>query len=175
MVRTQYSFVAVLAVVSGLTSLAFGSGCGKSADMKRREAALSAQATAAAEEIASEATLTSASSAVVDSSPRATEGGEAEVRAKGETVAAFRLEQSDFRVRLRDALDSLDRDLAHARRTTPPATRQNDTNLRDLRAKRALLKTDLDAVERTTEPDWATLRTKLERDLRDLRDLGGKR
>ena len=32
-------------------------------------------------------------------------------------------------------------------------------------SRRDFLKADLDAVNRSTEPDWATLRTKADRDL----------
>lgn len=117
-------------------------GCqGRSAAV-RREAD---RATAEAESRAQEATITSA--AIV---PAPEEGDDA-------TTAAFRLEQYDYRGRLSVALDQLDKAVLHSRAS------------RDLRARRALLKADLEAVERSTETDWATLRTKLERDLEPRR------
>jgi hypothetical protein len=82
-------------------------------------------------------------------------------RANGETIAAFRLEQSDYRGRLRRALDRLDDALGQL----PASASPSDARTGDLRARRDLLKADLDAVDRSTEPDWATLRTKEERDL----------
>lgn len=130
-------------------------GC-RDGEAERRAAA---QATADAEEKAQEATLTSA---MIDenSADRAQEENEATLRANSEMVAAFRLEQSDFRGRLERSLDTLDKEILRAR-----TAHLGDARLRDLRARRDLLKADLDAVNRSTEPDWATLRTKVDRDL----------
>jgi hypothetical protein len=123
-----------------------GVGChGRSASARHE----SDRATAEAEAKAQEVTLTSAEL----ESPAADARSSARTTGDDEMNAAFRLEQSDYRSRLQVALDQLDRAVL---RTRPS---------RDLRTHRALLKADLDAVERSTEQDWATLRTKLERDL----------
>ena len=138
--------VAALGVLAVAVSVV---GChGRSASV-RREGDL---ATAEAEAKAHEVTLTSAE---LDSSGRPTglPPSGASSAADNEMNAAFRLEQSDYRARLLVRLDQLDRAVLRAR----PGS--------DLRARRALLKSDLDAVNRSTEQDWATLRTKLERDL----------
>jgi hypothetical protein len=118
---------------------ALAGGCHDDREAERRE---SARATATAEQMASEGTLTSATVEKPASS------AETE-RARGEIVAAFQLEQADYRGRLRRALDALDKEAGRGR----PGDR------------RALLKADLDAVDRATEQDWATLRTKVDRDL----------
>jgi hypothetical protein len=125
-------------------------GC-REREAGRRDAA---EATAAAEQIASEGTLTSATVEIPGGSPD-------EERARGETIAAFQLEQADHRARLQRALDALDKDVVLVRKNGV----HRDVRLRELRVRRALLKGDLDAVDRSTEPDWATLRTKVDRDL----------
>ena len=115
-------------------------GCHGSPATSRRDGD---RATAEAEAKAQEATITSA-----EVSPTADAGA-----TSGEMAAAFRLEQSDYRGRLQRALDQLDTAILRASRS------------RELRARRRVLKADLEAVDRGTEQDWATLRTKLERDL----------
>lgn len=143
--------LAVTLVVIG----AAASGCHRESTAARQQAQ---QATAEAEEKAQEASLTSAA---LEAKDEAREAGEEAQRAQGETIAAFRLEQSDYRGRLQHALDLLDGELAHARRPGEP----RGGRAADLHARRALLKGDLVAVDRSTEQDWATLRTKVERDL----------
>jgi len=130
-------------------------GCHRRSDAVRREAE---QATAEAEEKAQEATLTSAP---LEAKDEARETGDDALRARSEMVAAFRLEQSDYRGRLQHALDLLDGEVARARHTGDPRSGRGSA----LRARRALLKADLAAVDRSTEQDWATLRAKVERDL----------
>jgi uncharacterized protein involved in exopolysaccharide biosynthesis len=117
----------------------------------------SAQATAQAEERAQEATLTSATLEPRDDAEQVSDEA---LRAKSEMLTAFRLEQADYRGRLQRSLDQLDGEVLHAR-----GARRSDGRIHDLRARRDLLKADLQAVDRSTEPDWATLRTKVERDL----------
>jgi hypothetical protein len=141
MCRSQLLVAFALAALATATA-----GCHRTSDAERRQ---SEQATAeaeekAAEEKAQEASLTSAT---LDA-------------ARDEMNAAFRMEQSDYRGRLQHALDLLDGEVVRARRAGEPRARKND-----LRARRSLLKDDLVAVDRSTEQDWATLRTKVERDL----------
>ena len=89
----------------GPVAVALALGCHEHREVERRE---SAQATMTAEQMASEGTLTSAT--VERREPPA----EAE-RVREEAVAAFRLEQSDYRLRLQRALDALDKDPASRR------------------------------------------------------------
>ena len=147
---------ALLVVALGLAVLAPAmAGCHGRSDVARARAE---QATAMAEEQAQEASLTSAS---LDAKDQQREAGEEAQRARGEMIAAFRLEQSDYRGRLQQALDLLDGEVVRAHR----AGESRHARTGDLHARRALLKADLVAVDRSTEQDWATLRTKVEHDL----------
>ncbi|MDB5213474.1 MAG: hypothetical protein JWO86_1401 [Myxococcaceae bacterium] len=150
MSRSPFLLVLAFTVLGTATA-----GCRGNSDAARRQAA---QATAEAEEKAQEASLTST---VLQLKDEAREAGEESQRARGEVIAAFRLEQSDYRSRLQRSLDLLDGEVAHARR----GMAQRESRVRDLRSRRDLLKDDLVAVDRSTEQDWATLRTKVERDL----------
>lgn len=158
--RRRPSVVASLLVAAALLL-----GCRGDREAERRA---SAQATAEAEERAQEATVTSAM-LEQKSSAAEQDASEASLRANNEMIAAFRLEQSDFRGRLERSLDVLDHQILRAPRGAAFARtgqpERGDERLRDLRARRDLLKTDLDAVNRSTEPDWATLRTKVDQDL----------
>jgi hypothetical protein len=149
------SLPVALAFAAGLGVV--GAGCHKDSDVKRRA---SDEATAEAEQKAQEASLTSAT---VEAADAAQQADEEALRARGEMIAAFRLEQSDYRGRLQHALDQLDKALVRSRAS------RGDVRVTELRARRDLLKADLDAVARATEPDWATLRTKVERDLESAR------
>ena len=147
-----------LILALALAALVAGSGCrGTSSDAARLQ---DARATAEAEEKAQETSLTSAT---LESKDEARQGSDEALRARGEMIAAFQLEQSDYRTRLQHALDLLDREVVHPRHGGPQ--RERESRARDLRARRDLLKGDLVAVDRSTEQDWATLRTKVERDL----------
>ena len=151
-------FVALSALVAAVPA------CRRETERDRRAAA---EATAAAEQRAQEATLTGAAVELAregrdaDQAGHAGAGAEAEV-AKAESATAFQLEQSDFRERLRGALDGLD---AAADKVRASGARRADGRLGDLRTRRSLLKGDLELLERSTEQDWATTRTKLARDL----------
>jgi hypothetical protein len=144
--------LATLAVLPcALGSAAVQLGCrGRTAEA-RREAD---RATAFAEERAQQTTITSAAT------ERSDPEGARRYEARAELNAAFNLERSDYRARLEVALDQLDRAVQ-----APRASRRSS----ELRARRRLLKSDLEAVDRSTEQDWAPLRTKLERDLAALR------
>lgn len=145
-----------LVLVLTLAALGLATGCRHgSSDAARRQAA---QATAEAEEKAQEASLTSAT---LETEDEAREAGEEAQRARGEMVAAFHLEQADYRARLQHTLDLLDHEVARPHR----GGAQRESRAADLRARRDLLKGDLVSVDRSTEQDWATLRTKVERDL----------
>lgn len=149
--RPPLYLLAVLAVLAG-TQI----GCHQTSEAERRA---SDEATAVAEEKASETTLTGAIITTTDTRDADTKAQE--LRANDEIVAAFRLEQGDFKKRLRHALDTLDKGIAHGRRVTPNAADAG----RALRDRRDLLKADLEAVERSTAENWATVRTKVDRDL----------
>lgn len=152
MLRSSLFAVLAIAALGAATT-----GCHRTlSDADRQKAE---QATAEAEEKAQEASLTSA--AVEPPADEAREAGDEATRARGEVIAAFRLEQADFRARLQHALDLLDGEVTRAGR----AGEQRSARSADLRARRALLKTDLVSVDRSTEQDWATLRTRVERDL----------
>lgn len=138
-----------------LAAVAIASGCGKKLEAERRQ---SAQANATAEAIAQGTSVTSITSATLDEAQG--EGADVQ-RAHEEIIAAFRLEQGDYRARLQTALDALDKDVSRARQ----GGHRGDQRVQSLRDRRSLLKADLDAVDRSTEPDWATLRTKLDREL----------
>lgn len=127
-------------------ALSLASGCRENREAERRE---SARANATAEAIAQKTSVTSISSATVD-----------EVD-EGKIVAAFQLDQDGYRARLQTALDALDKEVS-ARARQPG---RHDDAVKALRDHRLLLKVDLDAVDRSTELDWATLRTKVDRDL----------
>jgi hypothetical protein len=151
MLRAQLLVGLALAVLG-----AAGAGCHRTpSDAARRQ---SEQATAEAEEKAQEASLTSAT---LEAKDEAREAGDEAQRARGEMIAAFQLEQSDYRSRLQQALDLLDGEMARTHRNGDGRSGRAS----DLRARRALLKADLVSVDRSTEQDWATLRTKVERDL----------
>jgi hypothetical protein len=152
--RSQY--LVALALVTGLGIA--GAGCHADSDEKKRA---SDEATAAAEQMAQEASLTSAT---VEARDVAQTSADDALRARGEMIAAFRLEQSDYRSRLQHSLDQLDKAILRSRQAP-----RGDARVTELRARRDLLKSDLDAVGRATEPDWATLRTKVEHDLESAR------
>lgn len=144
-----------------------GAGCDRRSDAERRA---SERATANAEEIAQETTITSAAfdadgGSAEERSQGAAAGDADAQRARGEMVAAFRLEQSDYRARLEGALNQLDKAVARAKPNGARHGTAGEARTRELRERRARLKADLEAVDRSTEQDWATLRTRIERDL----------
>ena len=149
--RSQLLVALALAALGAATS-----ACHRRSETARQQ---SEQATAEAEEKAQEASLTAAALEAKDAAGAGEESDEA-LRARGEMVAAFRLEQSDYRARLQQALDLLDGEVARARHGGELRSGRGSA----LRARRALLKADLVAVDRSTEQDWATLRAKVERD-----------
>lgn len=159
--RKHVSNVGAVVIVAVIAAASAAAGCTKGADAARRQ---SDEATAEAEERAQEATLTGATIEVKDEAKQSNDDA---LRAKGEMIAAFRLEQADYRGRIARALDALDKDLATAPRQAAHPTRAGAKrgSAEALRTRRDLLKTDLELLERSTEPDWATTRSKLDRDL----------
>jgi hypothetical protein len=144
-VATALATFAVLLCALGVVAAQLD--CRGRAAEARREAD---RATVEAEERAQQTTITSA--VTERSGPEGARRNEA----RAELNAAFDLERSDYRGRLEVALDQLDRAVQASR----VARRSSE-----LRARRRLLKSDLEAVDRSTEQDWAPLRTRLERDL----------
>jgi hypothetical protein len=156
--RSSLSSIA-LVFTAGLVLL--GSACRKDeADVAQQRRA-SDRATEAAEKEA-QSQETSLTSATVEA--KKAQAADDALHEGGEVLAAFQLEQSDYRGRLQQALDALDAAIHHTANETI-SRGAGEGRSRDLRARRDLLKADLDAVNRSTEPDWATLRTKVERDL----------
>jgi hypothetical protein len=145
----------VIALLLGsMTQLALP-GCRESAE-DRREAA---RATAEAEQAASQTTLTSAT---IDSKDETEAEGEA-LREQAEAIVALRLSQRDYRAKLQGALDELD-----AKRRE--AKQRGAAHVAALDARRAVLKQDLRSLDRTTDQEWAALKAKIDRDLRDYAD-----
>lgn len=131
-------------------SVASGLGCRTSAAERRA----SQRATAEAEEKASETTLTSAA-----------------IEPAGETLtdvdSALREQQSDYKKRLSEALDALD-----ARRAQ--AKRRGEAHVKLLDARRDVLKHDLESVDRTSDQEWAALKARIDRDLREQANSDGQ-
>lgn len=130
-----------------LAALALVGACRTSAEQKQREA------TEAAEEGARETTLTSGT---IEVDAGAT--GDA-LRARSEAIVAFRREQSEYRAKIRERLDDVEQELGRAR------AKHRGRVVSDLEATRADLASDLQAIDRSTEADWATLRPRLDRAL----------
>lgn len=118
-------------------------GCRQTAEERARDD----RATAAAEERAREVGTTTITSGEMETSTGAADSG----------ANAFLAEQDDYRVRLRDALDSNEQ---RSRAAHEPADR-----VRRRAQRRDMLKRDLELLERSTEATWATARAKIERDL----------
>jgi hypothetical protein len=139
----------MLAPLALASAALFAMGCGRS-DAERQQ---QVQATAAAEATAGQASLTSATLAAPTDDDA--------VDASSEMIATFRLEQADYRGRLQHGIDGVEQ----ASASTHHVGAGDSARLRDLQARRDLLKADLDALERSTESDWAPTRAKIERDL----------
>lgn len=161
------AFVVVVSVV--MTALLAG-GCRKSSEEQRREAQ---KATAEAEEQASQVSQTTITNAEIGASdgPRTEEGRteaaeearEARARAlreHAEAITSARNEQLEYRGKLQLALDGLD-----AKRRD--AKKRGHVHVKAIDARREVLKHDLDALDRSTDTEWASLKSKIERDLKD--------
>lgn len=166
------SIVAVSVVLTVLSA----SACRKSAEEERREAQ---KATEEAEQKASQVSQTSITSAEIGASdgPRAEGAGEAEdevrlareraLREQAEAIIAARNEQLAYRAKLQSALDQLD-----AKRRDAKKHGHVQVRVKAIDARRELLKHDLEALARTTDTEWAALKAKIDRDLKDHAGAG---
>ena len=87
-------------------------------------------------------------------------------------LAAIRREQIDYRERIHDELDDIDRKLTDARADIGrdgivryDERRADADKVKELVDRRVLLRTDADALESSTEKDWETVKAKLDADL----------
>lgn len=158
----------VVSVVS--TALATGA-CHKSAAEERREAE---QATNEAEQKAQQASETSLTSAEIGngsdaktSEDEAREAKDRALREQAEAITGARNEQLEYRGKLQGALDDLD-----AKRRE--AKKRGASYVKAVDARREVLKHHLDALDRTTDTEWAGLKAKIDRDLKNDRDLEGR-
>ena len=161
-VRAQFSkaFVVVSVVVTALSSGA----CRKSSEEQQREAQ---KATEEAEQKASQTTITSGELGDVSGAPEANEEATEEarvareraLRAHAEAITTVRNEQLEYRGRLQGALDQLEAKRREAKK------RGYGHDVVD--AHREVLKHDLDALDRTADTEWASLKAKIDRDLKD--------
>lgn len=123
-------------------------GCRKSVETERKEAVEAAQR-------ADEKTAKARSEAIDE---------------RSDYTAAIKREQLDYRARLHDELDDVDRKLVdlHAepgRDGLVHYVGKDTEKVNELVSRRTILRTDLDALESSTERDWETVKTKLDADL----------
>lgn len=125
-------------------------GCQKSAETERKEAAEAA-------ERAQEKSAKAHNEAVDE---------------RNDYLAAVRREQIDFRERIHDELDDIDRRLTDYRVDIGrdgivryDEKRADAAKVKELVDRRVLLRTDLDALESSTDKDWETVKAKLDADL----------
>jgi hypothetical protein len=91
---------------------------------------------------------------------------------RNDYLAAIRREQIDFRERINDELDDIDRKLTDYRADIGrdgivryDEHRADASKVKELVDRRVLLRTDLDALESSTDKDWETVKAKLDTDL----------
>lgn len=127
-------------------------GCRKSAETERQEAVNAA-------ERADETTRKARAEAIDE---------------HNEYLAAVRREQLDYRERLHEELDEIDRKLNDLRvdimrdgTVHYDEKRTDATTVKALVDRRVLIRTDIDALEASTAKDWDSVREKLDVDLRD--------
>ena len=134
-------------------------GCRKSAESERKEAA-------EAVERADEVTRKAHSQAIDE---------------HNEYLAAVRREQLDYRERLHDELDDVDRKLNDLRVEITrdgivhyDDKRADSAKVKELVDRRIILRTDIDALESSTDKDWDTVRAKLDADLGERKTRRGR-
>lgn len=155
-VRAQFSnaFVVVGVVVTALSGVA----CRKSSEEQHREAQ---QATAEAEGKASQTTITSGEiGSDTEASEEANEARDRALRERAEAITTTRNEQLAYRGKLQSALDRLDKSRRDAKH-------HGQSHVKAIDARREVLRHDLDAVDRTADTEWASLKAKIDRDLKD--------
>ena len=96
-------------------------------------------------------------------------------------LAAIRREQIDYRERIHDELDDIDRKLTDMRADIGrdgivhfDEKRGDAAKVKELVDRRVLLRTDADALESSTEKDWETVKAKLEADLGERKTRRGR-
>lgn len=165
-VRAQLAkvFVTVGVVATALS----GAACRKSSEEQQREAQ---KATEEAEEKASQVSQTTITSGELggegedDQSEEARVARERALREQAEAITTARNEQLEYRANLQSALDRLDKKRREAKKRGP-------SHVKAIDARREVLKQDLDALDRTTDPQWALLKAKIDRDLKDHAGAG---
>jgi hypothetical protein len=163
-VRAQFSkaFVVVSVVVTALSA----SACRKSSEEQQREAQ---KATEEAEQQASQASQTTITSGELAGDDDATEGArvarERALREQAEAITTARNEQLEYRGKLQSALDRLDKKRVEAKKRGP-------SHVKAIDARREVLKHDLDAIDRTADTEWASLKAKVDRDLKEHAGAG---
>jgi hypothetical protein len=138
--------VALIGIAAPITTI----GCKKSVETERKE---SAEATEEARE-------------------KFAKAHEKAVDERNDYLAAIRREQIDYRERIHDELDDIDRKLTDLRVDIGrdgivryDDKRTDATKVKELVDRRVLLRTDADVLDSSTEKDWETVKAKLEADL----------
>lgn len=157
-------------VVSVVLTALSSAACRKSSEKQLREAQA---ATEEAEQKASKTTVTSGelpgSGAVDDDAAKeARAARERALRERAEAITTARNEQLEYRGKLQAALDQLD-----AKRREAKTRGHGHVHVNALDARRELLKHDLDSLDRTTDTEWASLKAKIDRDLKDHAGTSG--
>lgn len=96
-------------------------------------------------------------------------------------LAAIRREQIDYRERIHDELDDIDRKLTDMRADIGrdglvryDERRGDASKVKELVDRRVLLRTDADALESSTEKDWDSVKAKLDTDLGERKVRRGR-
>ena len=91
---------------------------------------------------------------------------------RNDYLAAIRREQIDYRERIHDELDDIDRKLTDMRADIGrdgivhfDEKRGDAAKVKELVDRRVLLRTDSDALDSSTEKDWEVVKAKLDADL----------
>ena len=155
--KTTKLFVALALAATSIGGMA----CRKSPEAERKEAeraALNAQETAAE---AQEKADDKARRARIEA-----------LNEHNDYLAAVRREQLDYRDRLHDELDDIEHKLVDMRvdidRDGVAHYDGKETNkVKELMDRRAALRSDIDALENSTEKDWDSVRERLDRSLGD--------
>ena len=123
-------------------------------------------ATEEAEQQASQTTITSgelpSGGAEDEAAEEARVARERALRERAEAITTARNEQLAYRGKLQAALDQLDANRREAKKRG-----HGSVHVKAVDARRELLKHDLDALDRTTDTEWASLKAKIDRDLKD--------